>query len=66
MLGKQRHLAHSDCLSYVLQHHCRHCGHIFCNTCSSNELALPSYPRPVRVCDSCHTLLLQRCSSTGS
>ncbi|EPY87656.1 RUN and FYVE domain-containing protein 1 [Camelus ferus] len=49
------------------QHHCRNCGHIFCNTCSSNELALPSYPKPVRVCDSCHTLLLQRCSSsTGS
>ncbi|GAB5566591.1 RUN and FYVE domain-containing protein 1 isoform X1 [Prionailurus iriomotensis] len=48
-------------------HHCRNCGHIFCNTCSSNELALPSYPKPVRVCDSCHTLLLQRCSSsTGS
>ncbi|EPQ06943.1 RUN and FYVE domain-containing protein 1 [Myotis brandtii] len=51
----------------ALKHHCRNCGHIFCNTCSSNELALPSYPKPVRVCDSCHTLLLQRCSSsTGS
>ncbi|XP_065773341.1 RUN and FYVE domain-containing protein 1 isoform X7 [Muntiacus reevesi] len=48
------------------KHHCRNCGHIFCNTCSSNELALPSYPRPVRVCDSCHTLLLQRCSSSTS
>ncbi|XP_029411476.1 RUN and FYVE domain-containing protein 1 isoform X2 [Nannospalax galili] len=48
------------------KHHCRNCGHIFCNTCSSNELALPSYPKPVRVCDSCHTLLLQRCSSTTS
>ncbi|XP_069849911.1 RUN and FYVE domain-containing protein 1 [Dipodomys merriami] len=48
------------------KHHCRSCGHIFCNTCSSNELALPSYPKPVRVCDSCHTLLLQRCSSTAS
>ncbi|XP_075398227.1 RUN and FYVE domain-containing protein 1 [Tenrec ecaudatus] len=48
------------------KHHCRNCGHIFCNTCSSNELALPSYPKPVRVCDSCHTLLLQRCSSTAS
>ncbi|KAM5302255.1 RUN and FYVE domain-containing protein 1 isoform 1-T1 [Glossophaga mutica] len=49
------------------KHHCRNCGHIFCSTCSSNELALPSYPKPVRVCDSCHTLLLQRCSSsTGS
>ncbi|XP_054379360.1 RUN and FYVE domain-containing protein 2-like [Pongo abelii] len=40
------------------QHHCQNCGHIFCNTCSSNELALPYYPKPVRVCDSCHTLLL--------
>ncbi|XP_058403825.1 RUN and FYVE domain-containing protein 1 isoform X3 [Diceros bicornis minor] len=48
------------------KHHCRNCGHIFCSTCSGNELALPSYPRPVRVCDSCHTLLLQRCSSTSS
>ncbi|XP_073913559.1 RUN and FYVE domain-containing protein 1 isoform X2 [Castor canadensis] len=48
------------------KHHCRNCGHIFCNACSSNELALPSYPKPVRVCDSCHTLLLQRCSSTAS
>ncbi|XP_072923644.1 RUN and FYVE domain-containing protein 1 isoform X1 [Hemitrygon akajei] len=48
------------------KHHCRNCGDIFCNNCSSNELALPSYPKPVRVCDSCHTLLLQRCSSNAS
>ncbi|CAL1613507.1 unnamed protein product [Knipowitschia caucasica] len=42
------------------KHHCRNCGDIYCNSCSSNELALPSYPRPVRVCDMCHSLLLQR------
>ncbi|XP_041653971.1 RUN and FYVE domain-containing protein 1 [Cheilinus undulatus] len=48
------------------KHHCRNCGDIYCNSCSSNELALPSYPRPVRVCDMCHALLLQRSSSTGS
>uniref|UniRef100_A0A3B3VJ68 RUN and FYVE domain containing 1 n=1 Tax=Poecilia latipinna TaxID=48699 RepID=A0A3B3VJ68_9TELE len=48
------------------KHHCRNCGDIYCNTCSSNELALPSYPRPVRVCDVCHSLLLQRSSSTAS
>ncbi|XP_029298279.1 RUN and FYVE domain-containing protein 1 [Cottoperca gobio] len=48
------------------KHHCRNCGDIYCNTCSSNELALPSYPRPVRVCDVCHALLLQRSSSTVS
>ncbi|XP_008291426.1 RUN and FYVE domain-containing protein 1 isoform X2 [Stegastes partitus] len=48
------------------KHHCRNCGDIYCNSCSSNELALPSYPRPVRVCDMCHSLLLQRSSSTVS
>lgn len=47
------------------KHHCRNCGDIYCSNCSSNELALPSYPKPVRVCDVCHSLLLQR-SSTGS
>ncbi|XP_077434370.1 RUN and FYVE domain-containing protein 1 [Vanacampus margaritifer] len=48
------------------KHHCRNCGDIYCGTCSSNELALPSYPRPVRVCDMCHSLLLQRSSSKSS
>uniref|UniRef100_A0A6Q2Z9P5 RUN and FYVE domain containing 1 n=1 Tax=Esox lucius TaxID=8010 RepID=A0A6Q2Z9P5_ESOLU len=46
------------------KHHCRNCGDIYCNNCSSNELALPSYPRPVRVCDTCHSLLLQRSVSS--
>ncbi|XP_047281404.1 RUN and FYVE domain-containing protein 2 isoform X9 [Homo sapiens] len=45
------------------KHHCRNCGEIFCNACSDNELPLPSSPKPVRVCDSCHALLIQRCSS---
>ncbi|XP_051930299.1 RUN and FYVE domain-containing protein 1 [Hippocampus zosterae] len=48
------------------KHHCRNCGDIYCSTCSSNELALPSYPRPVRVCDMCHSLLVQRSSSKSS
>ncbi|XP_046874607.1 RUN and FYVE domain-containing protein 1 isoform X2 [Hypomesus transpacificus] len=46
------------------KHHCRNCGDIYCNSCSANELALPSYPRPVRVCDICHSLLLQRGSAS--
>ncbi|XP_059201889.1 RUN and FYVE domain-containing protein 1 [Centropristis striata] len=48
------------------KHHCRNCGDIYCNSCSGNELALPSYPRPVRVCDMCHALLLQRSTSKAS
>lgn len=50
-------------LSLSVQHHCRNCGEIFCNSCSDNELPLPASPKPVRVCDTCHALLLQRCSS---
>uniref|UniRef100_A0A8C1UNN7 RUN and FYVE domain containing 2 n=1 Tax=Cyprinus carpio TaxID=7962 RepID=A0A8C1UNN7_CYPCA len=48
------------------KHHCRNCGEIFCNSCSDNELPLPASPKPVRVCDTCHALLLQRYSSDGS
>ncbi|XP_060904674.1 RUN and FYVE domain-containing protein 1 [Labrus mixtus] len=48
------------------KHHCRNCGDIYCNHCSGNEMALPSYPRPVRVCDMCHTLLMQRIPPTSS
>uniref|UniRef100_H3AXT9 RUN and FYVE domain containing 2 n=1 Tax=Latimeria chalumnae TaxID=7897 RepID=H3AXT9_LATCH len=48
------------------KHHCRNCGEIFCNACSDNELPLPSSPKPVRVCDTCHAMLLQRCSSNST
>ncbi|XP_016326649.1 RUN and FYVE domain-containing protein 2-like [Sinocyclocheilus anshuiensis] len=48
------------------KHHCRNCGEIFCNACSDNELPLPASPKPVRVCDTCHALLLQRCSSNAT
>ncbi|XP_021347507.1 RUN and FYVE domain-containing protein 2-like isoform X2 [Mizuhopecten yessoensis] len=48
------------------KHHCRNCGEIFCNECSDNKMPLPSSAKPVRVCDSCQTLLLQRYSSAGN
>ena len=43
-----------------LQHHCRSCGQIFCDPCSDNKLALPSAAKPVRVCDACFPLLLEK------
>lgn len=46
------------------KHHCRHCGDIFCNACSDNTMPLPSSAKPVRVCDTCYNLLLQRYSAT--
>ncbi|MGH0131798.1 UNVERIFIED_CONTAM: hypothetical protein FKN15_059900 [Acipenser sinensis] len=48
------------------KHHCRNCGEIFCNSCSDNELPLPASPKPVRVCDTCHAMLLQCCSSNSA
>ncbi|XP_039593634.1 RUN and FYVE domain-containing protein 2 isoform X2 [Polypterus senegalus] len=48
------------------KHHCRNCGEIFCNSCSDNELPLPASPKPVRVCNTCYGMLLQRCSSSAT
>lgn len=42
------------------KHHCRNCGSIFCDACSDNKMKLPSSAKPMRVCDNCYTLLLDR------
>lgn len=40
-------------LSLFPQHHCRHCGNIFCAECSARNALTPSSKKPVRVCDGC-------------
>ena len=37
------------------RHHCRHCGLLLCDECTSTMIALPhlKYPEPVRVCMTC-------------
>ena len=39
----------------LLKHHCRACGKIFCDRCSSKSRPVPSrgWDHPVRVCDTC-------------
>jgi len=41
------------------RHHCRLCGDVFCDPCSSHRETLPlegpEFEKPVRVCDLCHT-----------
>lgn len=41
------------------RHHCRHCGVVVCDGCSSKRFKLPHVDsrRPVRVCDRCFTTL---------
>ena len=36
------------------RHHCRHCGKIFCQACSSQTAHVAAIKKPVRVCDPCH------------
>jgi len=42
------------------KHHCRNCGGIFCDGCSDNKMQLPSSSKPLRVCDTCYTLLINK------
>ncbi|XP_058788659.1 rab GTPase-binding effector protein 1 [Phymastichus coffea] len=39
--------------------HCRHCGQIFCQSCLNNIVKSGPKQRPSRVCNVCHTLLVQ-------
>ena len=41
------------------RHHCRNCGGIYCNSCSSKKIAILRLrlKRPVRVCDKCFAKL---------
>lgn len=48
------------------KHHCRNCGEIFCAECSDNKMPHPSSSKPVRVCDTCQEVLLQRYSASGN
>nr|CDS26101.1 early endosome antigen 1 [Hymenolepis microstoma] len=41
----------------VRKHHCRHCGKVFCNACSSKKTATTASRDPQRVCDTCFTEL---------
>merc|ERR1712048_388337 len=49
------------------RHHCRHCGHIFCSSCTSNQKAIPKLDikGKVRVCDTCNTILSGQNASAG-
>ncbi|CAO1376702.1 unnamed protein product [Diamesa tonsa] len=41
------------------KHHCRHCGTIFCENCLCKSVKTGSSGRMAKVCNICHTLLVQ-------
>eukprot|EP00929_Paragymnodinium_shiwhaense_P086325 TRINITY_DN46851_c0_g1_i2.p1 TRINITY_DN46851_c0_g1~~TRINITY_DN46851_c0_g1_i2.p1 ORF type:complete len:905 (-),score=136.85 TRINITY_DN46851_c0_g1_i2:214-2859(-) len=48
------------------RHHCRRCGKVFCNSCSSRSIPLPDrgYLEAVRVCDSCSGFVRHESATT--
>ncbi|VDO20996.1 unnamed protein product [Heligmosomoides polygyrus] len=44
------------------KHHCRACGQIFCDRCSTKEIPLPQFgiEKEVRVCDACYEKIIVR------
>ncbi|XP_029999481.1 protein RUFY3 isoform X2 [Sphaeramia orbicularis] len=54
---------HPDSLMKV-KRQCKNCGGVFCESCVSYELPLPSSIQPENVCDACYCQLLQQYAST--
>ncbi|XP_031495040.1 protein FREE1 [Nymphaea colorata] len=55
----------TDFGAFNRKHHCRNCGDIFCDKCTSGRIALTNddQAQPVRVCDRCLAEVTQRLSS---
>lgn len=54
-VGEDCKLCRSSFTSFRRQHHCRNCGALCCDKCSSSKIEIPyrGYFSPERVCDDC-------------
>ncbi|XP_072521302.1 protein RUFY3 isoform X3 [Salminus brasiliensis] len=48
------------------KHQCKNCREVFCESCITNKLPLPSSINPEHVCNTCYSTLLQQYASTPS
>jgi hypothetical protein len=41
------------------RHHCRHCGNILCQKCTTKRTTIPhlQYTKPMRVCETCYAMI---------
>jgi len=64
--GDECSKCHSEFGLVQRKHHCRACGNIFCNKCSSKQAIIPKYgiEKEVRVCDACYSELVKKSSKT--
>ena len=60
--GDECSKCHSEFGLMQRKHHCRACGNIFCNKCSSKQAIIPKYgiEKEVRVCDACYGELVKK------
>jgi len=51
----------TDFTFFTRKHHCRKCGHVFCDKCTQGRCAIPQFNmlEPVRVCESCHKKIIE-------
>ncbi|XP_065826792.1 hepatocyte growth factor-regulated tyrosine kinase substrate-like isoform X2 [Oscarella lobularis] len=57
---KSCHMCRTAFSAFKRRHHCRNCGNVFCNQCSSKKARIPRFgftDQEVRVCDFCHKKL---------
>lgn len=56
MDGETCHRCRTTFTTFNRKHHCRACGQVFCNQCSSKQSTLPKFgiEKEVRVCNTCY------------
>ncbi|XP_050345855.1 hepatocyte growth factor-regulated tyrosine kinase substrate [Nymphalis io] len=65
--GEVCHRCRTEFTLIVRRHHCRACGQVFCQQCSSKTSTLPKFgiEKEVRVCDACFDKVSRPPSSTA-